>query len=548
MKPRRLPVIALALVALGLPAPSAVAKGKAGGPGAAPITLPGEARAAAVRHTGSTWIVGGQPGAATTAAARRFGARGIVPEEGVYVVPIARARAFAAALGSRLKLAEPDAIGSKTAFPQDPLTPSQAWIPSVVNLGLTPPPVTGSSPVLGIIEEEADPTHCDMQGVVQSHPLGLRPPPDAHGTEVAAVAGAPANGCGTVGIWPGLRQTIHLYRGVTCSTITDAVNRAVRAGVRVINMSYGFQGPSIARLPCRAHLIATQTAFGRGVSLVAAGGNEFAEGNPLSRPGADPHIISVAALNRDDSSAVFSNEHVGMDVSAPGTQILTATPPQFDDDPNFPPGFGETQGTSFSSPIVAAAVTWLRAVRRGLSASQAQFAVQRAALDLIAGCPRGRRGWDRCFGYGKLNMQRLLAVRTPPHDPLEPNDDAEWVDGRRFSPDPPIFTGARRLLNATLQSFDDEFDVYRAVLPRRSRVRFTAIVLRGDVDLDVYRAGVSTVTGVAGRIGSSQRVGRRTETVTISNSGPVPRTVLVNPYTGSAAREFAYRLVISRVG
>lgn len=532
---RTLLLAAVLLVSLA-PAAGAASGGKGGAASLAPMQLPGDARAAGVRQAARTWIVGARPGAATARIARRFGARAVIASEGIYVVDRRRARMFAAHLGERLTLAEPDALGAKRAMPSDPLTPAQWWYPAVVHPSLTPPPVTGSSPSLGIIEEEIQRDHPDMQGVVST---GNGVPPDAHGTQVAGAAGAPDNDFGIVGIWPGMRIDMPVYRGVACSTITASLNRAVARGASVVNMSYGFP-----RTSCFAHFIATQRAFGRGVVLVAAGGNEFEEGNPLQRPAVDPHVVTVAALKSDLSSSPFSNENSWIDISAPGSDVLLPTPPQFDED-GTRDGFQSVDGTSFAAPMVAAAATWLRAANPALRAGQVNRILQDSAVDL------GRRGWDSTFGYGKADMARALAARVPAADPLEPNDDAEWVNGRRFGrADPVIFGRNSRLttLDAALERFEDPFDVYRAVLPPRSTVRFTLLVGAGDPDLDVYSGGATTVTGARGRLGGSARGGRSTDAVTIRNNSFRARTVLVNPYTGSGApRRAAYRLLIRRL-
>ncbi|MDX6696968.1 MAG: thermitase [Solirubrobacteraceae bacterium] len=532
--------LAVALVALLAPAAGAAPGPKAPTTAAAPapLQLPGDARAASVRQAPGTWIVGGRPGAATARIAARYGARPVVPSAGIYVVSKRRARELAGALqlAGRLAMAEPDALATKEGMPSDPLTPQQWWLPSVVDLNLTPPPVTAQSPVLGIIEEEWDPNHPDMQGMVQT---GTRTPPDEHGTAVAGAAGAPANGVGIVGIWPGMRIFAPSYAGVACSTITGSVNRATAAHVSVINMSYGFPTAS-----CFAHLVATQRAFGAGIALVAAAGNEFNEGNPLSRPATDPHVITAAALKQDNTSADFSNENGAIDVSAPGDTVLLPVPVQFDTD-GTKDGYTNLDGTSFSSPIVAAVATWLRAVRPELSAGQVQSVLQESADDL------GRRGWDQRFGYGRVNLRDALANRVPPTDPLEPNDDAEWVNGRRFpKADPPIFGRADRSksLVATLDRFEDPADVYRVVLAPRSTTSFRMTVSAGDPDLDLYSGAVRSVAGTRGRLRHSERSGQRAESFTFRNNNRSGRTVLVNPYIASGAPlDAAYRLTITRI-
>jgi subtilase family protein len=534
---RRLPLAgALAALAWWAPAAGAVSGGPAAGVGVAPLQLPGDARAAGVRQSARTWIVGGRPGRGTARIATRFGARPVIPSSGIYVVAKRRARAFAAALSSALTMAEPDAIASKRAMPSDPLTPRQWWLPAMVDSSLTPPPVTPQSPVLAVIEEEIDRSHPDMQGIAST---GNRVPPDAHGTAVAGAAGAPANGVGIVGIWPGMRIAMPVYQGVACSTITRSVNLSIQARVSVINMSYGF--PTNV---CFAHLVATQRAFGLGIVSVAAGGNEFGEGNPLSRPATDPHVVTVAALKRDLSSADFSNENGAIDVSAPGDDVLLPVPPQFDGD-GTRNGYESLDGTSFAAPMVAGATTWLRAVRPELSAGQVQQVLQRSADDL------GARGWDERYGFGKIDLRAALASPAPTPDPLEPNEDAEWVNGKRLGrAATPIFGRSDRFktLRATLDRFEDPADVYRVVLPPRSTVRFSLVVLNGDPELDVYSGGVRTVTGSRGRLGTSQRNGRRTETITLRNNRANGRTVLANPYVvENAPLTASYRLVVRRV-
>ncbi|MGI8511522.1 MAG: S8 family peptidase, partial [Solirubrobacteraceae bacterium] len=491
-------------------------------------------------HAAGTWIVGGEPGAATARIAQRFGARPIDAAAGTYVVATARARPFANALGEagRLRLAEHDALAVKRAFPSDPLTPFQYWIAPVLgDPGLTPPPVTPRSPRLGIVEEQIDLTHPDMQGIASTS-TGL--PPDDHGTAVAAVAGAPANGVGTVGIWPGMRILLPVYRGVSCSNITGSLARAVAARVSVVNMSYGFQNNS-----CFVHFVTTQKAFSRGVVLVAAAGNEFAGGNPPERPAVDPHVITVAALKADSTSADFSNENGAIDVSAPGVGVLTAVPPVFDSEDGSRDGFEALDGTSFSSPMVAAAATWLRAVCPRLRAGQVQHIFQASADDL------GEEGWDKTYGYGRVNLRDALTARTPGIDPGEPNEDVEWVDGRRLGRRYPlVFAGRPVAFGAGLDQFEDPYDVYRARIPARSTVVFSMAVGFGDPDLDVYSGSVRTILSDRGLLGRSRRSGRATDTVVIRNRNRSPRSVYVNPYIldENAPLDARYRLSIRRIG
>jgi hypothetical protein len=526
----------LATVVIGAPPAAA---GKADPANVRPLILPGDARAAALRHTGSSWIVGGRPGADTASLAARHGASPVIAESGIYVLPIDQARPFAAALqaAGRLWLAEPDVLARKLEHPRDPLSPAQWWLDPVVDRFMTPPPLAGDSPVLGMVEEQIDLQHREMQGGGIVSTSSVNDPPDAHGTQVAGAAGAPANGFGIVGIWPGMRILLPVYRGTTCANFSRTVNRAAAARhVRVINMSYGFEPAG-----CFSHFVATEKAFGHGIALVAAGGNEYQEGNPQERPATDPHVITVAGLNPNLTSYAHSNENGAIDLSAPATNLLLPTPPQFDRQDGSRDGFERVSGTSFAAPMVAAVATWLVAVRPALLPGQIQDILNASASDL------GRRGYDQTFGWGKVNLRRALSVPAPGADPHEPNDDIDWVNGSHRTGAAIFGPSTRtRSVTARLHGFEDPFDVYRVVIPARTSVRFRLTASSGNPGLDVYRRSARTVRSTRGLLGRSN--GRGPETVVLTNRGSASVTVWANPYVNerSLARA-SYALQVKKI-
>src|SRR6185503_18406059 len=133
--------------------------------------------------------------------------------------------------------------------------------------------------------------------------------------------------------------------------------------------------------------IAIQFAVARGIVPVAAAGNEFDQGNPPEFPASLPHVLTVAAVGPDGKSSYFSNANTAVDLSAPGEQVMTAVPPALDGD-GTKDGYELQSGTSFSAPMVAAAVAWVKAVRPTLSGDQLTQAVRLSASDL------GNPGWD----------------------------------------------------------------------------------------------------------------------------------------------------------
>ena len=94
-------------------------------------------------------------------------------------------------------------------------------------------------------------------------------------------------------------------------------------------------------------------------------------------------------------------------------------------------GYAAVSGTSFAAPMVAAAAAWVHAARPSLGRSEVVFALLFSARDTQT------RGWDPDTGYGVLDIAAALREQVPLNDPLEPNDNIQWIDGTVFAkPDP----------------------------------------------------------------------------------------------------------------
>ncbi|HVL96992.1 MAG TPA: S8 family serine peptidase [Solirubrobacteraceae bacterium] len=516
---RPLPLLAAAASLAALAAPASAAPSA---PPAPPMVLPGAAAAA----SGSGWIVGARPTARADALARRAGAREVLP--GGYAVPRARARALAAALRAAglLTFAEPDRLGTvyrqdQRAVADDPLSPQARWRDAAVHPSLAPPPVTDTSPLLALIDSRIEAGHPEFAGG-RITTQGRAALGNAHGTATAAVAAAPKNDVGILGVWPGMRAlNVALPSdGVRCSDSARGIVDSIEAGAAVINMSYG--SPSF----CYLEYEALQLATARGVTLVAAGGNELADGNPLEFPASLPHVVTVAALTPSDTSAGFSNENAAIDLAAPGVNILTAVPAAYDDDDDARDGWAALHGTSFAAPIVAAAAAWVRAARPGLKVDQVAQVIRLSARDV------GREGWEPSTGFGALDLRAALVREAPPRDPKEPNEDIPFVSGAAFGQrHAAIWSGrGRSTLRALLDVFEDPGDVYRLRVPGGRRVRITVAPRYGDPDLEAYAGSARHVGSARGRVARSRRSGRRTETLRLVNRSRRTRTLYVRVY------------------
>jgi subtilisin family serine protease len=493
----RLLVTALALLAASaVPAHAAMP--------APPMTLPGDARAAGAPADRGTWIVAARDTRAAASLARRYRARP-VGSVGAHVVPRRNARAFAVALRRRglLSFAEPNILSRARATGTDPFTASTRWRPTVVEDGLEPPAVAGDSPKLALIDSKLDIGHPEFEGG-RITTVGSLPLENEHGTATAAVAASPTNGRGIEGVWPGMIAT-NFATDLSCGDIVRRIRAVVRGGYDVLNMSYG------ASQECFAESAELQRATGAGVLLVAAAGNEFAEGNPLEFPASLPHVVTVAAVDLEGETSYFSNANAAVDLAAPGERVATAVPITHDPDGDGN-GYALLDGTSFASPIVAGVASWVAAVRPKLTVDQLAQVLKLSSIDL------DRDGWDPNTGYGLVQVGNALRMQAPSNDPLEPNENIFWVNGKIFrNPDPVVYDGKprRRRFRARLDQYEDPADVYRVRFPGHSRTRITVVPSYGDTDLAVFN-GRATSTS-APPVGLSQRVGSARDFLVIQN-------------------------------
>ena len=133
-----------------------------------------------------------------------------------------------------------------------------------------------------------------------------------------------------------------------------------------------------------------------------------------------------------------------------------------------PDDFRKGQGTSFAAPQVSAAAAALFAVQQDLRPEQVTELLTRTAHDVngATGCPNCATQRDPLSGWGRLDvnaaLKKLLSAGPPPRDRLEPNDDA----GTAAAP----LWGTRSRVDATLDFWDDQNDVYAIRLKRGQRV------------------------------------------------------------------------------
>jgi len=349
-----------------------------------------------------------------------------------------------------------------TAGAADPLQADEWWLAHIGADRATPP---GPGVPVTIVDSGVDATHPEFAGRPNTTYLNdqtITGREEYHGTIVASLVGAPANGIGIVGVYP--EAVLQLYDASPRGQITNdaAATGILAAAARcpgVISLSFGSvtQDDEIEN--------AVLVAIRNGCLVVAASGNDGDSGSQASYPASWPHVFTVGATDAADQVASFSTTGPALDVAAPGVDITGAVP-LF----RSPTGFaGGQRGTSFSAPLVSAAAAWVWTLRPTLSAGQLADVLRRSARDV------GPPGFDGASGYGIVDIPAALAAPVPPADPREPNDDVAQVKpGRLFAAGQASLTTPARpsiRIAASLDASEDPRDLYRIWVPARQTVR-----------------------------------------------------------------------------
>lgn len=290
---------------------------------------------------------------------------------------------------------------------------------------------SGQGTTLAIIDSGIDATNPEFAGRISAASKdvasnrSLNNSADDHGTQVALVAAAGRNGSGVMGIaWNATVQAIRADTPGSCAetdgcsfsdvNISAALDAAVQAGARVVNLSLGGD-PADALL---------QAAVGRaaaaGLVVVVSAGNEGLDSGPGVDP-ANPNPFAVSLLqagsgnvlivgsvdaagiasdfsNKAGASAasvlmaqgericcVYENGQIKTTTSADGSFVTLVS------------------GTSFSAPQVSGAAVLLAQAFPNLTAQQIVSLLLSSARD--AGDP----GTDPVYGRGILDIARAFS-------------------------------------------------------------------------------------------------------------------------------------------
>ncbi|MEJ2622812.1 MAG: S8 family serine peptidase, partial [Candidatus Thiodiazotropha sp.] len=233
-----------------------------------------------------------------------------------------------------------------------------------------------------------------------------------HGTHVAGTVSALTNNAlGVAGV--AYQAKVVPVRvlgrcGGYLSDITDGIAWAAGAEVsgepinanpaQVINLSLGARSDSCPE----TMLMAIDTARQLGSTVIVSAGNNGEDSSGFS-PANCPGVITVAATDRDGELASFSNFGAQVDLSAPGTEILSTH-----NDGVIGPGsesYRFMSGTSMSCPHVSGVAAMLYSIKPGITPDEVADILQQSAQPFPNDCPG--------CGSGILDAHAALQMLQP---------------------------------------------------------------------------------------------------------------------------------------
>lgn len=330
------------------------------------------------------------------------------------------------------KWASPNFVYGKQggeAAPTDPLYPTQVDPLANVDLERAWDVTTGNSNfVVAVLDDGFDYTHEDLAGVAYTNPGEIAGDNidndnngyvddvrgwdfagndnnvapaydstygfyDSHGTQVATtIAAVRNNGVGIAGV-ANVKILPIRFRGsdtyVTSANIASSIAYAANMGAKVMNLSFSFD----PYMNDPAFTTAVDLAYNKGVLWLNSAGNANVNNPPRTLI---DKAIFVDNVDDTDVKNPDSNYGTGTDVSAPGTEVMTASPVN---------SYYPSTGTSFSTAVTSgvAALIWSAHPTWTRDQVAAQLLGSADSIDAL------NPGYEGLLGTGRVNAYKAVS-------------------------------------------------------------------------------------------------------------------------------------------
>lgn len=255
---------------------------------------------------------------------------------------------------------------------------------------------------VAVLDTGIDDTHPDLavnyKGGISFVPSESSPRDfNSHGTHCAGTIAAAINGAGVVGVAPAASlyavKVLDRTGSGAFSGIIAGIDWCITNGMHIISMSLGGTvAPAALEAICN-------TAWSRGLLLIAAAGNSGPAMGTVGYPARYASVIAVSALDNGNLIAGFSSRGPEVELCAPGVNVLSTIPGG---------GYGTKSGTSMACPHVsgAAALAW----------GGHRYASNVTLRRLLAWTSDnlGIPGRDPLYGYGRVDAEQAACELTVP--------------------------------------------------------------------------------------------------------------------------------------
>lgn len=288
-----------------------------------------------------------------------------------------------------------------------------------------------------------------------------------HGTHVSGISGAADNPIGMIGVAPDANiyiVKIFAGEGADLSDYLAGLDWVLQhevEGPKVVNLSIGSPSSSSAEKWKLNQL------YEAGITIVAAAGNSGDFYEDIDYPGRYATTIAVASSNSQSLISDFSSRGQGVDIAAPGEDIISATPNN---------EYQEWSGTSMASPFVAGVVALMLEFQPLLNPKTIKELLIQTATDVYA------VGKDSASGYGIINPLKCLRKIIA----LELTEEAEQEEEPVIAdcPECPKCPSAQDILKASYQA---DFPTFNSLYFNNCKKKLLAIAEKIGVAVDNKR-------------------------------------------------------------
>lgn len=219
---------------------------------------------------------------------------------------------------------------------------------------------------------------------------------NGHGTMVAGIIAASSTSpLGITGVAPSAEiYALKIFDKTGYGTINQAVGAiqwAVNNGMQIISMSWTLNDVN------NALANALQTAYNRGLLLVAAAGNTGDISSSIWCPAIFDSVIAVSGIKQDYTRLADSCFGQKIELTAPGETVYSTW---------LNNQLGSGTGTSMSAPFVSGAAALIWSKNPSLTNLQVRAILDSTAVDL------GTPARDIFYGYGLVNASAAV-LATP---------------------------------------------------------------------------------------------------------------------------------------